>query len=256
MGAKVALTAGTGLALVTGFLGGWIVTQPEPTVQIAAGVILLAVIITTVLIDVAFNRFHIANIKYYVLFGFALFLGFGMIADVYRQSYAFSGTAILLTFASLFMFLSGFEFSYQMPAKRTRPRRTFSVTSNQMFLLSVVFFALGFFFLGLEWRLYAQLQSYSGTLVSETRQVTAPMPYVHTFTQLVAPASLLAFVELRRGTPFIQKCVLGACLIATIVWYFSWGTRGNFVWLALVFLVVWVEVPNRRGSRRLGVGAT
>jgi oligosaccharide repeat unit polymerase len=220
-------------------------------VQIAAGVIFLALVVIAVLIDIALKRFHVANIKYYSLFGFALFLGIGMIADVYTQSYAFGGTAIILAFASVLLFLMGFEVSNQLPAKITK-QRTFCITHNQLFGLSIIFFLLGFFFLALEWMLYGQIISYSGTLVSETKGVT-PMPFVHMFTQLAAPASLLAFIQLRRGANFIQKCVLGACLAATVIWYFLWGARGNFVWLAVVFLVVWAEVPNRRGIRRLGL---
>jgi oligosaccharide repeat unit polymerase len=222
-------------------------------VQVAAGTLFLAAVVAAVLIDIAMGRFHIANIKYVVLFWFALFLGFGMIADVYEPSYAFSGFAIILAFASLVLFLSGFELLPALRPKQGKQRRGFAITSNQVFALSVFLYTLSFSFLALEWWLYAQLPTYSGTLVSETREVTAPTPYVHFLTQFLAPASLLTLIQFRQGTTFVRKCLLGVCLTATIVWYFFGGARGNFAWLALVFLVVWAEVPNRRGSRRFGL---
>jgi len=90
----------------------WAVIQPERTQQVVAGVVLVAVIVAVLLIDAALNLFHIANIKYLPLFGFAVFLAFGMVADTYTKSHTSNGYAIILAFTSVLLFLLGFEVSF------------------------------------------------------------------------------------------------------------------------------------------------
>jgi oligosaccharide repeat unit polymerase len=230
-----------------------VVSQPSDSLQIAAGISFLAIIVLIVLADTLKGRLDIANIKYVALFGFALFLGMGMIADVSSPDYAYSGTAILMAFASLILFLAGFGI-----VRRPRPtshlsRPTFSITSNQLFHLSIIFFLLGFAFLLLEWQLYGSLVTYSGGLASETRETSNPMPYVHVFTQLIFPASVMTLIQFRQGIAFIRKYILATLLSITLVYYFFGGARSNLVWLALSFVIVWVEVPGCRGSRRIGL---
>ena len=108
LGTRATVAVNAILALSTGLLGTWVVTQPADTVQIAAGVSFLAVIALVVLGDTLRGRLDIANIKYVALLGFGLFLGLGMIADVFSPDYSFSGAAIILAFASLILFLAGF----------------------------------------------------------------------------------------------------------------------------------------------------
>jgi oligosaccharide repeat unit polymerase len=241
------------LALSVGLVGTWVVTQPADTVQIAAGVLFLAVIGLVVLGDTLRGRLDIANIKYVALLGFALFLGLGMIADVFSSDYSFSGSAIILAFASLILFLAGFGLVSSPRKTNDFAGPTFSITPNQLYYMSVIFFLLGFAFLLLEWQLYGSLVTYSGDLASQTREISNPMPYVHVFTQLVFPATVMTLIQFRQGLAFIRKCVLTPLLATTLVYYFFGGARSNLVWLTLSFVVVWAEVPNHRKSQRVGL---
>ena len=248
-----ALAINASMALATGLLAVWVMSQPSGSLQIAAGVSFLVIVALVVFADTITGRLDIANIKYVALFGFALFLGLGMIADVFGQDYAFNGAAIILAYASLILFLGGFGLvrRHRVKSKYTRP--TFSITPNQLFYLSIIFFLLGFAVLFLEWQLYGVLVTYSGGLASETRETSTAMPYIHTFTQLVFPASVMALIQIRRGIIFIRKYVLASLLATALAYYFLGGSRSSLVWLAIAVMIVWAEVPDRRGNRRLGL---
>ncbi len=231
----------------------WLFTCPERYLQIGAGVFLLALIGWVVLSDVLCGRFRVWNIKYYVLASYAAFLGLGMLFDLGDETYFFSGYAIALTFAGLFCLLVGFLWAH-------RPRRgggqqlpSFWLTQNQLFKVAVLFYLLGFGFLFVEWRLFGQLQSYSGRLVSPTGTLRPTLPMVHVWTQLVGPATLMTLVLSRRGFVLLKTSSLRFFLALTATWYLLWGNRANFLMLAVGCLIIWSEVPDASGSRRVGL---
>lgn len=253
MGTGLFLTINAVIALAIGLPAAWLVTQQKVSLQVAAGIFFVLVVVLVVFVDTISGRLHIANVKYVVLFGLALFLGLGMIADAFTEFYAFDGTAIILAYASLILFLFGFGLVRRPRATTQNTRAAFSITPNQLFHLSIVFYLLGFTFLYLEWQLYGVLVTYSGWLASETRETSNPMPYIHVFTQLTLPASVMAIIQFRRGIALIRKYLLVSLLAITFVYYLFGGARSNLVWLALSFVIVWAEVPSPTGSRRLGL---
>lgn len=221
--------------------------------QVAAGVLLLLLIAGSVATDGLLGNFYLSNVKYFILFAFALFLGGGMIVDAMRLDFAIHPSAILLTYGALICFLCGFALIEPGRASRQpRAHPSFLLTADQLFAVTLLFFALASLFVFLEWRLYGQLQSYAGKFFATGAQPSRVMPYVHTFTQLAAPAAILALIQLRRGTSLFRRAILALFLTATVGWYFVWGARGNFLWLAFAFVLVWAEIGGERGSRRLG----
>lgn len=221
--------------------------------QVAAASVLLIVIAGVIVADALLGRFHPANLKYFILLAFALFLGAGMIVDATRFDFAILPAGILLTYGALLCFLFGFSLSGPgRNAKRRRLGPSFPLTSDQLFAITLFFFALGFLFVFLEWRLYGQVQTYHGKFAAAGARPKKVMPYVQTFTQLMMPAVILAFVQLRRGASLFRRTLLLIFLVAAVAWYLVWGARGNFLWLAVAFTLVWAEVRNERGSKRFG----
>jgi hypothetical protein len=241
-----AALAGSTAALVI-----WILTQPQRDLQCAAGVLLLVLIGAGVVIERFWSRERLITIRTIILSSYALFLGFGMISDAFRHDWHFNGAVILLTFGSLLCLLLGFTFHSGRGQDRPAAARTFSLTRDQLFKVALLFFALGFGFLLLEWRLYGHLQSYAAASAGP-QQALQPKPYIHTFTQLSAPGLLLALILLRRGISFLRGCLLTCLSALTVAWYIFSGVRTNLAWLAIGFVLVWGEIPDRRGSRRIG----
>lgn len=230
----------------------WLLIHPERYLQAAAGLLLLAVIIGVILSDVFHGRFHLSNIEYFVLASYGGFLGVGMLFDLGDEPYVFNGYAIVLTLAGLLCFLLGFSWKNR-PSKSASSRRpSFWVTSGQLFRLSVLFYLLGLAALCAEWYLYGQLLSYSGRFVSEAGALSTPPPMLHVWTQLVSPASIMTLIVLRGGASGPKAFVLRIFLCLTLIWYFLWGARANFLAFAVAWLVVWSEIPDKRGSRRIG----
>lgn len=238
-------------ACATATLVIWVFSQPERYIQVVAGVLLLMVIAAAVAIEHFWSGERLVNIRSVILSSYALFLGLGMIFDAFRQDWEFNGTVILLTFGSLLCLLLGFTFQSGRVRRKAGAASIFSLSHGQVFRLALVFFALGFGFLLLEWRLYGHLQSYVAASAA-TYQAAQPSPYIHTFTQLTGPGLLLALIVLRRGTSLLKGCLLGCLSALTVVWYIFTGVRTDLAWLAIGFLLVWSEIPNRRGSRRVG----
>ena len=153
----------------------------------------------------------------------------------------------------LILFLAGFGLVRRVRVKDKRPRPTFAITANQLFYFSVSLFLLGFSFLFLEWRLYSALVTYSNGSPQQRERsailclVTAHVYRVH-FTHFGHGAH-----QFRRGIVSVRKSVLMILLAITLVYYFLEGARSNLVWFGLSFLIVWLEVPDRNGSRRLGL---
>lgn len=221
--------------------------------QLVAGVVLLLVIAGTVITDVLLGRFHLANAKYFILFAFALFLGGGMLVDATRIDFALDPAAILFTYGALLCLLLGFAVSGHGSASRQqRPSSTFPLTGEQIFFITLFFFALGFLFVVLEWILYGQIQNYAGKSMASGLPSHPVMPYVQTFTQFLMPAVILAFVQLRRGISLPRRALLLLLLTAAVAWYLVWGARGNFLWVAIAFLLVWAEIDGEHGSKLLG----
>ena len=222
MGTGLFLTINAVIALAIGLPAAWLVTQQKVSLQVAAGIFFVLVVVLVVFVDTISGRLHIANVKYVVLFGARPFPG---IRDhcgcVYRV--AFDGTAIILAYASLILFLFGFGLVRRPRATTQNTRAAFSITPNQLFHLSIVFYLLGFTFLYLEWQLYGVLVTYSGWLASETRETSNPMPYIHVFTQLTLPASVMAIIQFRRGIALIRKYLLVSLLAITFVYYLFGG---------------------------------
>lgn len=222
--------------------------------QVVAGIVVLLPIGGWVVIDILVGRFHAANLKYFILFSFGLFLGGGMIVDATRRNYVIQPAAILLTYGGLLCFVLGFVLCERN--RVSMPRRsdpTFSLTSEQLFILTCFFFGIGFFFVFLEWHLYGQLQSYAGKFTAAGARPSRVMPYVQTFTELMTPAVILAFIQLRRGASLVRRAALMLLLGGAVAWYLVWGARGNFLWLAVAFVLVWVEIRNENDAKRLGV---
>lgn len=221
--------------------------------QVGAGIVALLLIAGWTVIDVLIGRFHAANLKYFVLFSFGLFLGGGMIVDATRPDHAVQPAAILLTYGALLCFVLGFVLCEPKPGSApSHSDPTFSLGAEQLFVLTCFFFGLGFFFVFLEWHLYGQLQSYSGRFTAAGAQPARVMPYVQTFTELMTPAVILAFIQLHQGTSLVRRAILMLLLAGAVAWYLVWGARGNFLWLAVAFVLVWIEVRNERGTKRLG----
>jgi oligosaccharide repeat unit polymerase len=221
--------------------------------QMAAAVVLLLVIAGAVFADALVGRFHLANLKYFILLAFALFLGAGMIVDATRFDFAVLPAGILLSYGALLCFLFGFTlFGPDRNAKRRRAGPSFPLTSDQLLAVTLLFFALGFLFVFLEWRLYDQIQTYGGKFAAGGAPPQKVMPYVQTFTQLMMPAVILAFIQLRRGASLFRRVLLLLFLAAAVAWYLVWGARGNFLWLAVAFVLIWAELRDERGSKHVG----
>lgn len=229
----------------------WTIAQPERDLQIFAGLFLIVLIAAVVLLDRVWGGRREIGIKELILSSYAIFLGLGMIAGVFRPDWRFDIATIGLAYAGLFCFLFGFSLCGGAPAPAGPGRRMFAVRQNQLFGLSVLFFAAGFAFLLLEWMLYGRLQSYANSAAGISASAL-PKPYVNTFTELTGPGLLLALILLRRGAPALRAGVLIGLCGLTVAWYAYWGARINFAWLAVGFLLVWKEIPNRQGLRRIG----
>lgn len=221
-----------------------LLTGSERRLQAGAAVALLGVIAAIVLFDMAIRRFHVWNIKYFVLASYTIFLGLGMLLDLGDQTYFFSRSAITLTLGGLVCFLAGFYWQHKRPKRRRPQSATFLLTANQLLITALLLYLVGFGFLYAEWHLYGQLQSYSGRLVSSRGIPSTPMALVHVFAQLVGPASFITLVLLRRGTTPVRKSVLAVPFAATLIWYLLWGARESFLALAIAFLIVWAETPG------------
>jgi oligosaccharide repeat unit polymerase len=246
-----ALFAGFALAGVA--LCDFAIGASSRQLQVVAGIVVLLLIAGWIVVDILVGRFHAANLRYFALFSFGLFLGGGMIVDAVRPDYAIQPAAILLTYGALLCFVLGFVLFEPNPVSAPcHSEPTFSLTSEQLFTLTCFFFALGFFFVFLEWHLYGQLQSYAGKFTAAGARPARVMPYVQTFTEFMTPAVILAFIQLRRGTSLARRVVLTLFLTGAVAWFLVWGARGNFLWLAVAFVLVWVEIGSERGARRLG----
>lgn len=249
-------TAPLVLHSVVGMMGGvmllWLFTHPQPYAQLAAGVLVLLVIGGVVLSDVVHRTFQASNIKYFVLASYAVFLGAGMLFDLGDGAYFFSGHAIALTLVSLFAFLLGFFWKHRYTARPAPRHPTFWLDPNQLFGVTLLFYAVGFGFLCAEWFMFGQLQSYSGRVASSRGIPVDPAPVIHVFTQLVGPACVLTLMFLRRGVRVFKRLLLLSLFSLTVIWYALWGARENFLFLAIACLIVWSELPDQRGQRRIG----
>jgi oligosaccharide repeat unit polymerase len=229
----------------------WLLKQPERDLQCAAAIALLVLIGAVVCIKRLSGSERRLNIKDIILSSYALFLGAGMLCDTFRADWRFSSTAILLTYSALLALLLGLGARSQFAQPTVAANPTFALTDDQLFRVAVLFFALGFGFLVLEWSLYGHLQSYVLVPASDARVLAQPKPYIHAFTALLGPGLLLALVLLRRGVALFRASVLVCLCAIAIVWYAFAGIRTNLAWLAIGFLLVWSEIPDRRGSRRI-----
>ncbi len=242
----------TGISLAGAAISFFAASASDRDVQIAAAAVLLLVIGGAVTADALMGRFRLSNVKYFILFAFALFLSGGMIVDAQRFDFTINPAAILFTFAALICLLCGFAVSTRGSSpRRSNMHPTFPLTGQQMFALTLIFFGLGFFFVFLEWHLYGQLQSYAGTFTAAGATPQRVMPYVQTFTQFLMPAVILTFIQLRRGTALFRRAVLLFLLAGAVAWYLVWGARGNFLWIAIAFVLVWVEISRERGKKQL-----
>jgi oligosaccharide repeat unit polymerase len=229
----------------------WLLKQSERYLQCAAAIALLALIGAVISINALSSGKRRLNIKIIILSSYALFLGAGMLCDTFRVDWRFSSTAILLTYAALVALLLGFVVQSHSGRPTLVASPAFALSDDQLFRVAMLFFALGFGFLVLEWLLYGHLQSYVLGPASNPSALAQPKPYVHAFTQLMAPGLLLALVLLRRGVSLFRAASL-VCLCATaIAWYVFAGIRTNLAWLTIGFLLVWSEIPDRRGSHRI-----
>jgi oligosaccharide repeat unit polymerase len=233
----------------------WLLPQPERYLQRAAAVGLLVVICALVCVNGLWGRERRLNIKDIILSSYALFLGAGMLCDTFRPDWSFSGGAILFTYASLLALLLGFAVQSHFGRAGATGLPTFALTDDQLYRVALLFFALGFGFLGLEWSLYGHLQSYVLAATNGPGAVAQPKPYVHAFTQLMGPGLMLALVLLRRGVPLVRAGVLVCFCGLAIAWYVFAGVRTNLAWLTIGFLLVWTEIPNRRGHVTIRVRA-
>jgi len=62
----------------------------------------------------------------------------------------------------------------------------------------------------------------------------------------------MALVVLRRGSSWAKTFTLSIFLFFTMIWYALAGVRSNFLALAIAWLLVWLEVPNKQGSKKIG----
>jgi O-antigen polysaccharide polymerase Wzy-like protein len=204
----------------------WMLSHSERYWQAGAGVFVLATIVGVIAFDVLHGRFDRSNIKYFALCSYGVFLGLGMLLDLRDEAYVFDGQGIVLTMAGLLCFLLGSIWKCRRSELSHRGNSNISVSPDQLFKLSVLFYLLGFGALVAEWQFYGQLQSYSGRLVSITAELTPIPPTIHVWSQLVGPGSIMALILLRR--------------------------RSNFLALAIACLLVWLEVPDKQGSKKIG----
>lgn len=228
----------------------WTFEQPGRYLQCLAGAALVILIAAAAAFGHLLSGDRPVNIKDIVLGSYALFLGLGMIAGAFRPAWHFNGIVIVLAYGSLFCLLLGFRLRLGRAPGSPAQILSFGLSNRQLFRVALLFFALGFGFLFLEWALYGHLQSYAGTGTG-SHLLSQPKPYIHTFTQLTGPGLLLALVLLRRGAAFVRACLLTCLSGLTIAWYIFSGVRTNLAWLAIAFLLVWSEIPDRRGSRRM-----
>jgi oligosaccharide repeat unit polymerase len=242
-----------GIATVAAAVLLSLLTGSQRRLQAGAAVALLGAITGIVLVDMAIRRFHIWNIKYFVLASYAIFLGLGMLFDLGDPTYFFSRPAIMLALGGLVCFLAGFHWQHSRRKRKHPKSATFWLTPNQLFITALLFYLVGFGFLYAEWHFYGQLQSYSGRLVSSRGIPSAPMPFVHVFAQLVGPASFISLVLVRRGTTPVRKLVLTLAFASTFVWYLLWGARESFLVLAIAFLIVWTEIPGPQGTNSINL---
>lgn len=240
------------LGILAAVAPSWLLSHSERYWQAGAGLFLLTVIVGVFAFDVFQGRFHAANIKYFALYSYAVFLGIGMLLDLRDPAYAFDGKAIVLSLAALFCLLLGLlrksrstDFSYRQNSR-------IWIDGKQLFAVSVLFYCIGFGALFAEWHFYGQLQSYSGRLVSETAEVTPIPATLYVWPQLIEPGSIMALVILRRGSTCLKALTMWAFLLLTVIWYVLAGVRSNFLALAIAWLLVWLETPNKRGSKRIG----
>jgi oligosaccharide repeat unit polymerase len=234
----------------------WLLGQPERYLQIAAGILLLVLIGSAVLVHRLSSGDRLLNIKDVILSSYALFLGVGMISDVFRGNWHFNETAILLAYGALLSLLIGFVVETRLARPGGGFIRQSGFSDDQLFKVALLFFALGFGFLALEWSLYGHLQSYLVATESASRAAVEPKPYIHAFTQLTGPALLLGLILLRRGVSHPRACLLTFLSALIVVWYIFSGVRTNLAWLAIGFLLVWSEIPDRYGRRRMRGRAT
>jgi len=222
----------------------------EQRIQGAAATILLGTIALVTCRDVLVERFHAANIRHYVLLSYALFMGIGMLVDLSDRHYAFNGTALGLCLTGLYAFLIGFALG---PRQARRPLPSFQVAPRQLFAVAVALYALGFGFIYLEWYLFGQIMNYAGTFVSSTRKPLPILPMVHEFTNLVLPACLISLVLMRRGVSRGKDALLKALLACTLIWFVLWGARGNFLCLAVGWVIIGSEIKGPDGARRISI---
>ncbi|MGH9469073.1 MAG: hypothetical protein ACRD1N_01870, partial [Terriglobia bacterium] len=161
----------------------WLFSQTERYLQLAAGLFLIVLIAAVVLLDRFWAGRREISIKDFILSSYAIFLGLGMLAGVFRPDWRFDVAAIALSYGGLLCFLFGFSLSGSKAVTAPSSRRSFVTHNDQLFTLAVLFFALGFAFLVLEWCLYGQLQSYSNSSAAGMRAAALPKPYINTFTE-------------------------------------------------------------------------
>ncbi|MGH9444436.1 MAG: O-antigen polysaccharide polymerase Wzy, partial [Terriglobia bacterium] len=240
------------IAAVAAGLLIWVFDQPERYLECAAGVALIGLTGAVIVLEHLWTGKRPIDIKDLLLTSYALFLGGGMVSDSLRPDSHFDGTVIVLAYGGLFCFLLGFMLHAGAGARRTALKPAFSLHTNQLFKVSLLFFALGCGFLLLEWKLYGRVESYLLLTAANSHSSDLPKPYVTEFTELAGPGLLLALILLRRGTTLFRRCILTCFSTLTVTWYMFRGVRTSFAWLAMGFLLVWSEIPDRRGSRRLG----
>ncbi|MGH9377135.1 MAG: hypothetical protein ACRD1J_13365, partial [Terriglobia bacterium] len=225
----------------------WVLNRPERYLQCASGMALVAFIGLVIALRRFGNANGLINIRNIVLSSYAIFLGLGMISDAFRQDWSFNGEVVVLAYGGLFCLLLGFALQPRKLLQESAHKTTFSLTSNQLFKLAMLFFTVGFSFLLLEWCLYGHLQSYSALSSVGSRAAVEPKPYINTFTQLTGPGLLLALILLRRSASLCRTCILASFSALTIAWYMFWGARINFAWVAVGILLVWHEIPDCHG---------
>jgi oligosaccharide repeat unit polymerase len=243
---RIALSLGVAILLA------WLLVSPRAYVQLAASLLLVGIVAAFTLKDIAARRFKLWDIKYFVLAQYGLFLGLGMLIDLTDPAYQFNKKALVISFLGLAGLLAGFHIV--RPRPRSQPTRlALYPTRTQLLGAALTLYVVGFFFLYLEWRLYGEIQSYSGQVLAPQGMATLPLPMLHVWTQLVGPAAVITLVLLRRRELGGWTLPLAIPFGLTMVWYFVWGNRSNFLMLAVAWVIIWSAIPGARGSKKIGV---
>src|ERR1700694_463030 len=74
----------------------WLLSPSARSWQAGAGLFLLTAVIGVIAFDVFHGRFHLSNIKYFILCSYAVFLGIGMLLVLRNKAYTFDGQGIVL----------------------------------------------------------------------------------------------------------------------------------------------------------------